>query len=155
MIYFFSRFDESFVQIMSVDKEEEKSAKVVNCVYFKKSSLNDKWKTKLEKDCRKPVVQTKSDLGRNFEGEKSNSVDVIGGTDIVKVKRCKFFKKSKLDYMERHKKKRLEFFCKHSLRHFPKNKQDDQPKPAAKPKPKSVDSDIDRYNPLQRFNFPY
>ena len=143
---------------MSVDKEEEKSYEVVNCVYFKKSTLNNKWKTKLEKECRKPVVQTKSDLGQNIDREKSNSVNVSGGKDIEKVKRCKFFKKSNLDYMERYKNKRLDFFCKHTLRYFPKNKQDDQPKPPAKrakPSPKSVDSDIDRYNPLKQFNFPY
>ena len=115
---------------MSVDKEEERSYKVarVNCVYFKKSNLSGKCKTKLKelkKEDHKPVVQ--SDLVLNLDGEKSNSVDACQGKSIEKVKRCTFFKKSKLDYMERYKNKRLDFFCKHTLRYFPKNKQQDQP----------------------------
>ena len=144
---------------MSVDKEEEKIYKVapVNCVYFKKSTLNERRKTKkLEKELKKPVVQSKSDnLVLNSDCGKSNSVDVSGGKNIEKVKRCTFFKKSKLDYMERRKNQRLDFFCKHTLRYFPKNKQDDQPKSPAKPNQNSVGSNTDRYNPLQRFNFPY
>ena len=154
---FFSRINESLDQIMSVDKEEERSYKVapVNCAFFKKSNLNDKWKTKeLKKEDTRPVVHSKSDLGLNFDVEKS--VDVCGEKSRDKVKRCTFFKKSKLDYMERHKKRRLDFFCKHTLRYFPKNKQEDKPKPPTKPNPESVGSNtIDRYNPLQRFSFPY
>ena len=141
---------------MSVDKEEERSYKVarVNCVYFKKSNLSGNWKTKkLEKKENKPVVQSEHVL--NVDSEKSNSVDVRKGKSIEKVKRCTFFKKSNLDYMERYKNKRLDFFCKHTLRYFPKNKKDEQPKPKPKPNPESVGSSIDRYNPLQQFNFPY
>ena len=90
---FFSRFDELF-EIMAVDKEEKRSNDVapVTCVYFKKSTLNDKWKTKLEKDYKKPVKQSKSEP--NSDGEKANSVDVSGGKNIERVKRCTFFKKS-------------------------------------------------------------
>ena len=153
--YFFSRFDELF-EIMAVDKEEKRSNDVapVTCVYFKKSTLNDKWKTKLEKDYKKPVKQSKSEP--NSDGKKANSVDVSGVKNIERVKRCTFFKKSKLDYMGRHRNKRLDFFCKHTLRYFPKNKQDDHPKLPAKPSQESVEeSNIDRYNPLQKFNFPY
>ena len=158
---FFSRFDELFDPIMSVDKEEERSSKVapVTCVFFKKSALNDKWKTKLQKEYKKPVAVAKSKSDnrvRTFDGEESSFLGLkCEGKGIETVKRCTFFKKSKLDYMERKKNKRLDFFCKHTIRYVPKTKPEEQLKPPAKPNQESVGSDIDRYNPLQRFNFPY
>ena len=138
-------------------EEEKKSSmeKRVNCVYIQKSNLAEKcWRSK---GSSKKGDLKKSDAGILHSGEKRSLKDIslVDDDNPKKIQRVSFFKLSKLDYMERYKGKRLEFFCKHTLRYFPKNKQEKIFKPPAKSVRDNVSSDCDGYNPLRQFNFPY
>ena len=153
---------------MDIEEEEKKTStskeRRVNCVYVQKSNLNETRKclTQSSKQDSKEFVN-KSQVGKSMSGVlplKSDCVKRSPDINVTvdspgKIKRCTFFKKSNLDYMERHKRKRLDFFCKHTLRYVPKNKPISIPKPPTKPAPKNVIDDCDGFNPLKTYSFPY
>ena len=146
---------------MAVGEEEKSSqSRRLNCVYFKKSNLNEnpKYKLPLNKENSKESVkpsEKESQVRPSESKENKGNLEVFSIDSSKKLKRCSFFKKSNLDYMERYKNKRLDFFCKHTLRYVPKHKKAQKPEHPAPPSRENVSGECDGFNPLKRFNFPY
>ena len=93
------------------------------------------------------------DAGSRIAGEKRKSEDDGLGENEnpKKMNRCTFRKVSNLDYMKKHKSRRLDFLCKHTIRYVPKSEK----QKISKPLTKSAISDCEGYNPFRQFSFPY
>ena len=150
--------------------EEETGPQVrrLNCVFFKKSNLTGYPtynKQHLNKNSSKESVKRSEKMPESESipskstGKKRSLEDIVTIDNSKKIKRFLFYKNGMLDYMKIKKNKRLDFFCKHTLRYVPKH--NSAPQPITKPQPptKSIkeneNDDFERYNPLRKFNFPY
>ena len=138
---------------MEEEKEEKKSFRGNRgiCVFIQKSSLSEKRKGKKANLNKEDWRELES--GSRIVGEKRKSEDEGLGENEnhKKMKRCSFYKVSNLDYMKKHKSRRLDFLCKHTIRYVPKSEKENISKPLSK----SSISDWDGYNPFTQFSFPY
>ena len=143
---------------MELEEEEEKKSSRGNrgiCVFIQKSNLREKRKSGKKTNLKKEVWREleSGDAGSRTAGEKRKSEDEGLGENEnpKKMKRCSFYKVSNLDYMKKHKSRRLDFLCKHTIRYVPKSEKEK----ISKPLTKSAISDWDGYNPFRQFSFPY
>ena len=140
---------------MELEEKEEKKSFRGNrgiCVFIQKSSLSEKRKGGKKANLNKEDWR-ELESGSRIVGEKRKSEDEGLGENQnhKKMKRCSFYKVSNLDYMKKHKSRRLDFLCKHTIRYVPKSEKEKISKPLLK----SSISDWDGYNPFTQFSFPY